>query len=71
MLSRKPTQVPLPELVRREPTDAARCSIANPDEMLENMNELMNDKKPRDCSEPTFTNADRRQPNQKLRFVRL
>jgi hypothetical protein len=39
--------------------------------MLENMNELMNDKKPRDCDEPTFRNIYRRRTDQKLQFVRL
>jgi hypothetical protein len=64
-------QVPLPEVVRGGRQALRGRSIANPNETLENMNELMDDKKPHDCDETTFTNADRRQPNQKLRFVRL
>jgi hypothetical protein len=49
----------LPEVVRGGRQALRGRSIANPNETLENMNELMDDKKPHDCDETTFTNADR------------
>jgi hypothetical protein len=44
-------QVPLPEVVRGGRQALRGRSIANPNETLENMNELMDDKKPHDCDE--------------------
>jgi hypothetical protein len=47
----------LPPVARSGTSDVARCSIARTNEMLENMNELMSDKRPRVGDE--LTNADR------------
>jgi hypothetical protein len=49
--------LPCPPVARSGTSDVARCSIARTNEMLENMNELMSDKRPRVGDE--LTNADR------------